>query len=182
MRVVFIAALFCFAVVIAGNCTASDIVIDGNAIGGLRIGQFVPQLAKERVLRREWQTDENGDRVELLRATVGAGEVEAEIYDGKIWRLTVNKPGLKTRDGVGVGDPVRTLLRKNRSISPEVGGGPALYLISERPCGIGYLTDVEFSDKIPYDLTKATLFKYVGSSHIAQVLVAGCNAAPPRIK
>ena len=120
------------------NCSASGSVITGNAVGDLVIGKAPPIFEVGRLVFRDWETDENGESYELLKVKVNNDEVSAEVYEGLIWRIRIDKGSLTTRDGVKVGDRASVLISKNLTVMPELGPGPTLVLIPKRPCGISY--------------------------------------------
>lgn len=157
----------------AANCFAADAVVTGNAVGDLIIGQSPPSLKGSRLVSRRWESDENGERYELLRVKVRGIQVDAEVYDGSIWRIWIERAGLKTLNGISVGDSADALLR-NKTVHPEIGPGPSLVLIPEKPCGVSYVTDARLPDDVPGGITREFASRVVGNARITKILVVGC--------
>lgn len=166
--------LICFAILCASDCIANDVMVSGDAVGDLVVGRAPPPFEKGRVLLRRWQDDENGERYELLRVTIKGIPVDAEVYDGNVWRIWIDKPGLKTRDGLGVGDSAKKLLR-NKSIIPEIGPGPSLVLISKKPCGISFITDAQLPNELPQNLDRKFALRMARDAQISKMILVGCD-------
>lgn len=159
----------------AVTCNASERMVDGRGIGDLIIGQALPTLTPDRLLSRQWQSDENGERYELVRVAVKSVPVDVEVHDGRIWRISVERRGLSTRDGSQVGDSIQKLIHTNRLLRREIGPGPNLVLVPENICGISYVTD----DDLPESLMQATPIEFpiefVKSTLIRRIFVVGCK-------
>jgi hypothetical protein len=160
---------------VAANCFASSPLITGDSVGDLVIGRAPPNIRGDRLVFRRWESDENGQRYELIRVKVAGVGVDAEVFDGCIWRISINKSGLFTLDGLGVGASARTLLRKNPSIDPVIGPGPTLVLIPKKPCGISYITDAPLPDNVPENPTRASVSQLLRTAHVTKILVVGCK-------
>jgi len=150
-------------------------VITGNAVGDIVIGQPPPTLDAVRVISRDWLSDENGMRYELLRMKIQGRQVDAEIIDGLVWRISIETTGLPASDGVAVGANAARVLRKNSHITPEIGPGPSLFLIPENRCGISYMTDFEFKKGFPEKLSRQSALSMLKNSRITKILVVGCG-------
>ncbi len=160
---------------VAANCFAVNTVVTGSAVGDFVIGRAPPTVKNDRLIFRRWQNDENGKRYELIRVKVQGIEVDAEVYDGTIWRIWIEEAGLMTRDGLGVGDDARTLLRKNPTVNPEIGPGPSLVFIPTKPCGISYVTDAQLLGDIDGRLTQKYISQIARTAHITKIIVVGCK-------
>ena len=163
------------ALLAAFACAGKNEPIDGMRVGDLVIGHPPPLLARDRVLLREWRLDEAGERYELIRVRIGMVPVDAEVIDGEIWRISIESAGLRTRDGVQVGDSLETLTRKNRSLRPELGPGPSLILIPDQPCGISYVTDALLSEKDLQNLSRRHAIPSTKNVHVSMIFVTGCQ-------
>ncbi|MGJ9417699.1 hypothetical protein ACHAC9_08045 [Massilia sp. CMS3.1] len=159
----------------AMTCHASEPIVDGRGVGNLLIGEAPPRLLGKHLVSREWQEDENGERYESLKARVEGIPVEAEVYDGRIWRITVMRRGLRTRDGSQVGDSVHKLIHANPSLHREIGPGPRLVLIPENFCGISYTTDADLPESVMNNLNSELPTQFARNTHIHQILVTGCE-------
>lgn len=166
--------IFVLLTLSAANGFAAERPVTGNAVGDLVIGQRPPNLEANRLVFRRWEHDENNKRYELMRVRVQGHEVDAEVHDRLIWRIWIDKPGLKTSDGVGVGDGVNQLLKKI-SIVPEIGPGPSLVFISSHPCGISYLTDAKLPEELPERVSRAFVAGMRIPVHVSKILIFGCG-------
>lgn len=173
MRLLFL-PIFLLYLLMTSNCHAAT-VISGNAVGDLVIGHAPPKFDASRLVSRRWLNDENGKRYELLSIKIHGRQVDAEIYDGRIWRISIEKLGLPTRDGVAVGANAAKVLRMNPTITPEIGPGPSLFLIPANSCGISYMTNFEFADDIPENLSRTSALSMLHASHVIKILVVGCG-------
>ena len=150
--------------------------MSGRGIGDLIIGQVPPSLSEERLVSRQWHEDENGERYERLKVSVGGIPVDAEVYDGRIWRISVMRPGLRTQDGLQVGDSVQKLLHANRSLRRELGPGPSLVLIPENFCGISYMTGADLPGSVMQNPNCGLPTKFAKTTRIRWIFVTGCKA------
>lgn len=157
------------------NCFASAAVITGNAVGDLVVGKAPPVFEVGRLVFRNWEIDENGQPYELLKVNVDNNEVSAEVYEGLVWRISVDEGTLKTRDGIKVGDRASELIRKNLAFKPELGPGPTLVLVPTRSCGISYVTDARLPDEVALPLTSAAAARITRTAKIKTILVVGCE-------
>lgn len=117
-----------------------------------------------------------GERYERLKVSVGSIPVDAEVYNGRIWRISVTRLGLRTQDGSQVGDSVQKLLRANRSLCRELGPGPSLVLIPERFCGISYTTDADLPESVMQNPSSKLLTRFAKATRIRWIFVTGCKA------
>jgi len=165
---------FCLALS-AKNCHANEQIVDGRGVGDFIIGQVPPRLGEERLVSRQWQEDENGKRYERLEARVAGIPVDVEVHDGRIWRITVMRRGLRTRDGSQVGDRLQKLMRMNRSLRRELGPGPSLVLFPKDLCGISYMTDADLPESVMRDPSTDLPATFVREARIRWIFVTGCK-------
>ena len=158
------------------TCHASEPIVSGRGIGDLIIGQVPPPLSGERLVSRQWQEDENGERYERLKVSVGGIPVDAEVYDGRIWRISIMRPGLSTQDGSQVGDSVQKLIHANRSLRRELGPGPSLVLVPENFCGISYMTDADMPESVMQNPNSKLPTRFAKDSRIRRIFVTGCKS------
>ena len=157
-------------------CHASEPIVSGRGIGDLIIGQVPPTLTAERLLSRQWQEDENGELYELLIVSVRGIPVHVEVYGGRIWRISIMRPGLRTEDGSQAGDSVQKLLYANQSLRRELGPGPSLVLIPEKFCGISYMTDADLPESVMQNPNGKLSTRFAKGTRIRWIFVTGCEA------
>jgi hypothetical protein len=160
---------------IAITCHAGEPIVDGRGVGDLMIGQAPPAFAGKRLLSRKWLEDENGERYERLEVSIRGVPVITEIYDSRIWRISIMRRGLSTQDGLQVGDSVQKLIHVNRSLRREIGPGPSLVLIPEKSCGISYMTDAELPEEVMQDSSLELPAQFARNARIRWIFVTGCE-------
>ena len=57
-------------------------LIDGNGVGQLKIGGPIPGILKKSIISSRLESDEAGEEVGIVRISIGAGAVEAELSGG----------------------------------------------------------------------------------------------------
>lgn len=77
-----------------------------------------------------------GQEQPAIRVALGGDTVLIEIVDGRVWRMTVRSPGLRTADSTGVGTPIRTLVADSGAIVARGDGGQ--YVLSPAHCGLSF--------------------------------------------
>jgi len=152
----------------------NDRIIRDQGIGPLRIGISVDSVMKLcRVVRDTVQQGIEGMPERRITVAFPAGLVEAEIVDGKVWRLDIDSPAFRTRDSLGVGSTVADLLRLDE---PDGGVGEgAFFLISRKHCGQSY----QMSGGIPTGRVRRwgrkELEALPSSVRVTRVLVFDCH-------
>lgn len=146
----------------------------GNGLGPYVIGKAPPSTVDGSVEIRQ-SVDENGDPVELLTALVNGSEIAVEIYDGKVWRISVLTPGATLPGGMQVGEKVAKVLARYPNAKVEIGPGPSLVVVPENHCGVSYFTDVP-SERIPLKgVTIEALRSLAREATITEALIVGCD-------
>jgi hypothetical protein len=149
-------------------------VIDSAGVGALRIGVPLDSVrARCLVLRDTVELRAEGQPARIVSVPIGGDTVEAEIVDGRVWRVTVARPGLRTADSLGVGTPVTRLLALfPRAIGAHGEGG--IYATSTR-CGLSFrLTDLAPGARFRGGTTAALRALPPGAA-VTRVLVTGCS-------
>ena len=129
-----IAAAFATSLPAAASGTAR---VTGNSVGPLRIGMPVP-IAKSLapVISDRRESDGEGGQIRVLRMRIGSSAVAAEIDKGRVWRMTVRSPALRTASSLGVGSRLSELLQE-----PGWSGGFGegyLFVWNKRYCGLSF--------------------------------------------
>jgi hypothetical protein len=91
-----------------------SVTVSDSGIGALRLGLTAGQVRTRCSVVRDTMVP-NWDFVELERVLfvlVGADTVQAAVDpDGRVVRIYVDTPKARTADGIGVGSPLRKLVR-----------------------------------------------------------------------
>ncbi len=156
----------------AGAC--SDTRLRGEGIGALRIGAPLDSVKSDcRVLRDTTLTAAEGMPAQKLTVEIAGETVEAEVVEGKVWRISVRSPRFQTADSLGVGTPLSRLLKL--SGARGMMGEGALYFTSSAHCGLSF----RLSENRPLDPTgdwnAPALARLPASTNVTEVLVFGCG-------
>ena len=151
-------------------CAAT--VITGDSVGPLRIGATVEDVgARCTVVRDTTRPGAEGMPARMIAVVLGADTVEAEIVDGRVWRVPVTTSGLRTADGLGVGTPLSRLLEL-RDVRPAMGEGT--YVLAPSHCGLSFQL-ANPGGSLPPATTVEQLRRLPGSTVVSRVLVTGCS-------
>lgn len=155
----------------SGSCGRP--VIDGDGVGAVRLGMAADSLKVHcSVVRDTVELRSEGQQERILVVAFGSDTANVEINKGKVWRIEVTEPGLRTADWLGVGTPLTTLLALEGGVQGLTGEGN-LFLISEARCGLSF----ELSEpRSPAgDWPEARLRTLPKSTVVKRVLVIGCR-------
>ena len=108
-----------------------------------------------------------------LRVALSRDTVEAEIVDGRIWRIAVHSPRLRTADSLGVGTTLARLLQL-RNPRGMTGEG-RFYVASPAHCGMSFRLANAGPGAQRGDLDSAGLARLPKSAVVSEVLVFGCR-------
>jgi hypothetical protein len=154
---------------------AADMKLSGSGIGPLLIGAPPGHLSAAELVSRKWEMDENGASYEIITITLKGKDVEAEIYDGRVWRISISERGISTLNGISVGDNALAVLRGNKFVTPEIGPGQIIVLISNNPCGLSYITDAEVADNLRVPLSREMSVPMLRLAKIKKIIASGCQ-------
>jgi hypothetical protein len=153
--------------------SCGDKVIRAQSVGLLSIGMTIDSLKEKcRLVTDTIQPGPEGMTERRGTVAFPPDFVEAEIVDGRVWRIDVDSPVFRTADSLGVGSSVSDLLRDD---DPNGGTGEgAFFVISRKHCGLSY----QLSGGIPSGPARrwdrkgmATL---PASTRVVRVLVSTC--------
>jgi hypothetical protein len=92
------------------SCASGPVIVEWHQTGPVEYGMDVPSL--ERAIGYPIMAP--GSRAEdfcaMVPLTIGVQEVYVMIGGEQVVRIDVEEPGLLTREGVGVGDPIETVM------------------------------------------------------------------------
>ena len=76
-------------------------LISGNAVGQLRIGMPASAIASVvNVKSDRLEPDSEGGQVRVVRVLIAGTPVACEVHEGRVWRIEVAQPGLRTREAL----------------------------------------------------------------------------------
>ena len=146
--------------------------ITGQGIGKVHIGATVNALSAEcEVVRDTTMLDIEGMPARRVSIALSRDTVVAEIVDGKVWRVNVNSPGVRTADSIGVGTSIARLRQlKNPRV---LTGEGSFFVVSPDLCGLS----LQLRDAGPLRATLA-LKDVPSTARVSHVLVIGCRPPP----
>ncbi|HEV2017809.1 MAG TPA: hypothetical protein VGQ98_05805 [Gemmatimonadaceae bacterium] len=154
-----------------------DEVVGEEGIGQLRIGATVESVRQRcRIVRDTTVQDAEGMPQRKVAVELSRDTVEAEIVSGRVWRIVVWSPRLRTVDSLGVGtDIVRLLRLKNPR---GMAGEGAFFIASPEHCGMSFRLALAGDARYRGDLDKVGLARLPASTVVSEVLVFGCHLGP----
>ena len=159
----------------AANCgTSPETILTGEGIGDLVIGRSVDEIADScRVLQDTTAIRAEGHPQRVLSVNLGRDTVEAEIVDGKVWRITIRDAAFVTVDSLGVGTPMERILEFD-GVQPLVGEG-SLFVRIPAHCGLSFRLSEPASSLPPGEPDLASLRQLPEDTRVDEILVVGCQ-------
>jgi hypothetical protein len=155
----------------ASSCNATTITADG--VGPIRIGVTVDSLKKLcDVVRDTTQLGGEGMMERRLTISVTPATLDAEIVNGRVWRLDISSPAFRTVDSLGVGSPLAALLRRQEP-KPAAGEGIVVVMLRDH-CGMSFVLSGGYTSGVFRKWTGDELSKLPSSTTVERVLVFGC--------
>jgi hypothetical protein len=108
-----------------------------------------------------------------LAVALARDTVEAEIVNGRVWRIAVYSPRLRTADSLGVGTTLARLLQL-RNPHGMTGEGK-FFVASPEHCGMSFRLANAGPGAQRGDLDSAGLARLPKSAVVSEVLVFGCH-------
>lgn len=158
----------------ASNSSCRGTTLSGRGVGALRIGMNVDAVrAICRVLSDTTRLASEGQRARFIGVGFGTETLEAEIVDGRVWRIDVRSPRFRTSDGLGVGTPLSRLLSLK---SPRgLTGEGQLFVASTDHCGLSFRLSDNGSSSRSQNWDRAALARLPSATVVDRVLAVGCD-------
>lgn len=148
-------------------------LFDGSGVGGIRIGMTADSLRQLcRVVYDTTTRRAERQPAHVLQVATSSDTIEAEADAGRIWRIQIASPRLRTADSLGVGTPIGRLL-DIPGIRGMTGEG-SLYLVSPAHCGVSFRV-TRPKDQLRGDWTLAQLRQLPATSVVTSVIILGCK-------
>jgi hypothetical protein len=155
--------------------TCGEEVITDEGIGQLRIGTTVESVRQKcNVVRDTTAPGAEGMPARKLTVALSRDTVQAEIVDGRVWRIAVHSPRLRTADSLGVGTTLARLLQL-RNPRGMTGEGK-FFVASPEHCGMSFRLANAGPGARRGDQDSAGLARLPRSSVVSEVLVFGCRS------
>jgi hypothetical protein len=159
----------------AGSC--GENVIRDEGIGDLRIGATVESVRQKcTVVRDTTVPGAEGMPSRRLSVAFPQDTVQAEIVDGRVWRISVRSQRPRTADALGVGTSIGRL-RQPEGAHGMTGEG-AFFVALPEHCGMSFRIVNGGPETKRGDLDRAGLFRVSELAAVSEVLIFGCNSAP----
>ena len=119
------------------RCLAVDRTqVTGASVGTVRLRESEADVRRRCTVAADTFLLLEGESQPALLLALGTDTILAEIVSGRIWRLRVRSPGLRTSDSIGVGTPAYRLLSDtNATVSWGEGDH---FVISPSYCGLSF--------------------------------------------
>jgi hypothetical protein len=145
-------------------------VLTGDGIGEAAIGRPVDELADAcAVLSDTTRPGPEGMTARVLTLDLGRATVEGEVSEGRLWRIAVRSPEIRTSDSLGVGTPLARLLEVD-GVRGLTGEG-AVFVQLPAHCGLSFRLSVPATSAVT---TEAELRRLPAETRVTEVLVVGC--------
>lgn len=149
-------------------------VLGEEGIGELRIGATVESVRQKcNVIRDTTAIGAEGMPARKLTVALSRDTVEAEIVNGRVWRIAVDSPRLRTADALGVGTSIGRL-RQLKNPRGMTGEGQ-FFVASPDHCGMSFRLSNAGPRAQRGDLDRAGLFRLPEMAVVSEVLIFGCK-------
>ena len=159
--------------------TCGDETLTDEGIGHLRIASTVEAVGLNcNIVRDSTAIGAEGMPARKLLVALSRDTVEAEVVSGRVWRIAVASPRLRTADSLGVGTTKARLLQLTK---PRLMTGEGrLFVASPDHCGMSFrLTNVG-RDALRGNRDRVGLARLPDTAVVSEVLIFGCrNPAGP---
>jgi hypothetical protein len=157
---------------IASHPSCAPAVISEEGVGYITIGRSADSVIRRcTIVSDTSELGAEGMPTRIVTVRLGADSVRAEIVDGRVWRIEVITPGIRTADSLGVGTPVSRLLSLRH---PKGAFGEGFYVMSAEHCGLSFQLSTSGNAR-PQDSGRAMLERLPVSAVVTRVLVIGCR-------
>jgi hypothetical protein len=168
-------------VTVAASLTASQTrscgerVVRSDGIGRLKLG--MPADAVKAICHVAFDTVRPGpegmsERVMLVGFPPSA--VQAEVVNDSIWRLDITTPGITTVDSIGVGSPLRDLLKRGDARG-LIGEGNFVLIFRDR-CGLSFVLRGGIPPGRPHAWTKQEMSRLSQDIPVERIMVYQCQS------
>lgn len=149
-------------------------VLGEEGIGELRVGVTVESVRQKcNVVRDTTAPGTEGMPTRKLSVALSRDTVEAEIVDGRVWRIAVHSPRLRTADALGVGTSIGRL-RQLKDPRGMMGEGK-FFVASPQHCGMSFRLSNAGPRAQRGDMDRAGLFRLPETAVVSEVLIFGCK-------
>jgi hypothetical protein len=114
-----------------------------------------------------------GESARVIEVVVGGDTVEAEVVEGRIWRIGIVSPVFRTSDSLGVGTRLPVLLAQ-QGLRPLSGEG-RVFVTMESHCGLSFQLSIADTGRAAGRWTVEELRRLPDVIDVTRVLIIGCT-------
>ncbi len=152
----------------------SETTLTGNGLGDLTVESTVEDVAELcTILRDTTAMGIEGQPQRIVTVDASDRTVEAEIVDGKVWRIAVDDPTFRTSDSLGVGTALERLL-EFPDAEPLIGEGTVFVGIPAH-CGLSFRLSEPVSSLPAGKPDRSSLGELPQDTRVDRVLAFGCG-------
>ena len=159
----------------ASSC--GEEVVTDEGVGQLRIGATVESIRQKcTVVRDTTAIGAEGMPARKVAVAFSRDTLEAEVVNGRVWRIAVLSPRLRTADSLGEGTTIARLLQLK---TPRgMTGEGNFFVASPEHCGMSFRLSITGAGARHGDLDSAGLARLPKSVVVPEVLIFGCPHTP----
>lgn len=149
--------------------------LTGSGIGEIQIGHSVDSIRRVCSVTRD-TTVLGGEGLpeRVISVAVARDTINAIVDNGRVWRIHIEQPDIRTADSLGVGSRISDLIRDTRARGAE--GEGVLYLLLPSHCGLSFRIAHDVADnEHRANWSTRDLRALPQDSRVDQVLIMGCK-------
>lgn len=153
--------------------------IGPDGVGPVRIGMAARKVKRVATVLKDLQSvnEETGERERLIRARWSGAltDIDIDVETGRVVAVTVERPGLRTRHAIAVGDGIASVARLGAAEILHWGG--STFVRSIGGCSPLYRVDEYLGPgEVATDWTRVEPRWLPGSVAIVAIVANGCDA------
>lgn len=154
------------------GCTVRTVT--GAGIGALRIGATVDSVRTQCMVARDTVVmGVEGSPGRIVAVAFGVDTIQAEVVDGRVWRIDVGRAGFTTADSLGVGSTLGELLRYPGATA--AAGEGKLFVLLRDHCGLSFRLATRPGDLARAGYDEAGLRALPSTTLVDRILIVGCR-------
>lgn len=152
----------------------SETTLTGNGLGDLIVESTVEDVGELcTILGDTTAMGIEGQPQRIVTVDASGRTVKAEIVDGKVWRIAVADPTVRTSDSLGVGTSLERLL-EFQDAEPLIGEGTVFVRIPKH-CGLSFRLSERISSLSAGEPDRSSLEELPQDTRVDQILAFGCG-------
>jgi hypothetical protein len=155
--------------------TSTRPTVTSEGFDALTIGASVSTVTRAcRVVQDTLELGSEAMPEHRVYVQFGSDTVVATVDSGRIWRIAVETPSLRTSDSLSVGTTLGKILASGKATG-LVGEG-SLFVQTQRHCGLSFRLQRDLTQaELGTVWTDSALRRLPGSTPVAEILIVGCR-------